>query len=164
MCYSQTQDKETIPYRHTVHALESIYKNEGLKGFYKGLIPSLVGVTHVVIQFPLYERLKLKMKKAENGELSTLSLLACSSISKMMASVSTYPHEVVRTRLQIERRYHHDIDNKKILAVVKDILSESGFKGLYKGLSVTLLRTVPNSAMTLLAYEIIMSELNKSRQ
>lgn len=135
-----------------------------MKGFYKGLIPSLVGVTHVVIQFPVYERLKLKMKKADNGELSTISLLACSSISKMMASVSTYPHEVVRTRLQVERRYHHGLNNRKILTVINDILSESGFKGLYKGLSVTLLRTVPNSAMTLLAYEMIMSELSKSRR
>ena len=37
-----------------------------MKGFYKGLIPSLVGVTHVVIQFPVYERLKLKFSEFQN--------------------------------------------------------------------------------------------------
>lgn len=105
----------------------------------------------------------------DGGELSTSSLLACSSISKMMASISTYPHEVVRTRLQVERKAHHlPIQNRhantsEIALIVKSILEESGFRGLYKGLSVTLLRTVPNSAMTLLAYEIIMSELTRRR-
>lgn len=155
---------ESIPYKHTFHALKCIYKVEGLKALYKGLIPSLVGVSHVVIQFPLYERLKFKMKSNDNNELTTLQLLSCSSISKMMASISTYPHEVVRTRLQIDRnRDKHHLNSSEILKVIRAIMNESGLKGLYKGLSVTLLRTVPNSAMTLLAYEVIMSDLTRRR-
>lgn len=41
-----------------------------------------------------------------NGDHSSLSpgtILACSAFSKMIASLATYPHEVLRTRLQIRK-------------------------------------------------------------
>lgn len=46
-------------YKHTLDACRTIYREEGLGAFYKGLAPSLLGVTHVAVQFPLYEQLKV---------------------------------------------------------------------------------------------------------
>ncbi|KAJ1939730.1 hypothetical protein EC988_007235, partial [Linderina pennispora] len=40
------------------HAVKVIQAHEGWMGFYKGLGTSLLGVTHVAVQFPLYEQLK----------------------------------------------------------------------------------------------------------
>jgi solute carrier family 25 folate transporter 32 len=40
---------------------------------------------------------------ADGGPLSSHVILLCSGLSKMVASLTTYPHEVVRTRLQIQR-------------------------------------------------------------
>ena len=48
-------------YTGIADAVKQIWQHEGLRGFYKGLGISLVGVTHVAVQFPLYERLKLLM-------------------------------------------------------------------------------------------------------
>ncbi|KAJ1677483.1 hypothetical protein EV182_006080, partial [Spiromyces aspiralis] len=45
-------------YSGLADAVCQIWRTEGIKGFYKGLGISLVGVSHVVVQFPLYERLK----------------------------------------------------------------------------------------------------------
>lgn len=45
-------------YRNTADAIATIYRSEGFKAFYKGLLPSLMGVTHVAVQFPLYEAFK----------------------------------------------------------------------------------------------------------
>lgn len=45
-------------YRTTLEAFYTIYKNEGLSAFYKGLTPSLFGVSHVAVQFGLYEKTK----------------------------------------------------------------------------------------------------------
>ena len=46
-------------YRHTWDAFARIYREEGFKAFYRGMIPSLFGVVHVAVQFPLYEQFKV---------------------------------------------------------------------------------------------------------
>ncbi|WVQ85796.1 hypothetical protein IAT38_007964 [Cryptococcus sp. DSM 104549] len=96
-------------YRHTLEAIVDIYKNEGLGAFYKGLLPSLMGVSHVAVQFPLYEKAKT-WADSSNGDmsgdhksLSPSTILVCSAFSKMVASLATYPHEVLRTRIQIRK-------------------------------------------------------------
>lgn len=55
----QTQSREEIRYRHTFDAARTIYRSEGPRAFYRGLLPSLLGITHVAVQFPLYEQLKI---------------------------------------------------------------------------------------------------------
>lgn len=56
----QTQSLEPgrPPYRHTIDAIRQIYSTEGIGAFYKGLVPSLFGIAHVAVQFPLYEKFK----------------------------------------------------------------------------------------------------------
>lgn len=99
------KDKSVKPYRHTGDAFVQIYKSEGLRGFYKGLLPSLFGVSHVAVQFPLYESFKsLARERLDSDELQPSTILLCSSSAKMIASVTTYPHEVLRTRLQMQPR------------------------------------------------------------
>lgn len=46
------------PYSSTWNALVRIYQAEGMIAFYRGLLPSLFGVVHVAVQFPLYEKFK----------------------------------------------------------------------------------------------------------
>jgi solute carrier family 25 folate transporter 32 len=46
-------------YFSVFHGLRSMMKEEGWKALYKGLGPSLLGISHVAVQFPLYEQLKL---------------------------------------------------------------------------------------------------------
>lgn len=55
----QTQSRDEVKYRHTLDAAVTIYRTEGIRAFYRGLIPSLLGITHVAVQFPLYEQLKI---------------------------------------------------------------------------------------------------------
>ncbi|KDN52072.1 mitochondrial carrier [Tilletiaria anomala UBC 951] len=102
------RDPSTRPYRHTFDAFVQIYRTEGMRGFYKGLIPSLFGVSHVAVQFPLYETFKKWAREANRGgvgaDLDPSSILVCSAASKMIASITTYPHEVLRTRLQMQPR------------------------------------------------------------
>jgi len=72
----------------------------------------------------------------------------------MTASVATYPHEVVRTRLQTQRRLllPSGVPRKRsgIINTTRKMIHFEGWRGLYKGLSVNLIRTVPNSAVTML--------------
>lgn len=65
-----TQDARDgdVRYRHTWDALIRIYREEGPRAFYRGMLPSLFGVAHVAVQFPLYERFKVLSR--ESGQLA----------------------------------------------------------------------------------------------
>ena len=138
----------------------------------------------------------------QGDDLNTLpasSILVCSALSKMVASLATYPHEVLRTRLQIRRsqpfasasivpptsipsptsssalyspivtgsdfprprldrsevsqvkstsRWHPRKDG--VVETFMKIKRQDGWRGFYRGLSINLVRTVPNSAVTML--------------
>jgi hypothetical protein len=56
---AQTQSAHTTyQYRGMAHALASILSSDGVRGLYRGLGSSLLGLSHVAVQFPLYEQLK----------------------------------------------------------------------------------------------------------
>ena len=89
-----------------------------------------------------------------NQPLAAYNILCCSAVAKMTASLATYPHEVVRTRLQTQRRLLLQTGSPRkrsgIVRTTAKILHFEGWRGLYKGLSVNLIRTVPNSTVTML--------------
>lgn len=103
-------------YKGTIDAAKKMYLHEGLGAFYSGLGPALLGLTHVAVQFPLYEQFKKVFvrkdpthfasgkRPGESGDVDFLGILAASVLSKICASSATYPHEVLRTRLQTQFR------------------------------------------------------------
>lgn len=91
-------------YRSTFDGFRTIYRNEGLAAFYKGLIPSLFGISHVAVQFTLYEKAKAWAAHGSADPLTPSAILLCSAVSKMIASLATYPHEVLRTRIQMQKK------------------------------------------------------------
>ncbi|KAI0632009.1 mitochondrial NAD transporter [Trametes polyzona] len=171
-----TQPRNEVRYKHTLDAALTIYRTEGARAFFRGLLPSLLGITHVAVQFPLYEHLKRIAVRGRSEPLTPGQILACSAVAKMTASIATYPHEVVRTRLQTQKRLLSDArvgagaaggaagappqTYGGIVRTTKHIIVDEGWRALYRGLSVNLVRTVPNSAVTMLTYEMIVRYLN----
>ena len=72
----KTQPPEEVRYGNTLDAFLRIYRGEGIYAFYRGLIPSLVGVSHVAVQFPLYEELKVSLGEPVAIMLMSLCLIA----------------------------------------------------------------------------------------
>lgn len=98
-------------YKNTFDAFRKMYAKEGFLSFYSGLTPALLGLAHVAIQFPLYEFLKMKFTGLEMGqthseteEVHWMAIALATVLSKMTATSATYPHEVLRTRLQTQQR------------------------------------------------------------
>lgn len=97
-------------YNSTLDAARKMYSSEGILSFYSGLTPALLGLTHVAVQFPVYEYLRMKFtgqamgEMGDNNQSQWFGVLSASIMSKIMASSATYPHEVIRTRLQTQRR------------------------------------------------------------
>ncbi|RCH79509.1 hypothetical protein CU098_003739, partial [Rhizopus stolonifer] len=150
----------TYRYKNTLHAFVTIAKEEGVRGYYKGLGPSLIGTTHVAVQFPLYEKLKVVFHTEVSS--GSFSILLASALSKMAASLATYPHEVIRTRLQNQTKKPYKYNG--ILQAIEIISKEEGLRGFYKGLPTNLVRTVPSSALTILTYELVVRKLDSWKQ
>lgn len=71
----------------------NIIRVEGIRGLYKGLSASYLGVTEGTIQWVLYERLK-KNVAGQGGASEWLGMLSAAGAAKFTASLITYPHEV----------------------------------------------------------------------
>mmetsp|Transcript_53999 Transcript_53999/g.126184 ORF Transcript_53999/g.126184 Transcript_53999/m.126184 type:complete len:347 (+) Transcript_53999:300-1340(+) len=151
---------ETCAYTGTLDAFSKIVRTEGIRGLYRGLGPSLLGVSHITIQYPLYERFKLELAarqglhcsrtgKSGHDKLGVPSLVLSAASSKITASLFTYPHEVVRTRMMIERRH------ARMLPVYGLLWKEEGIRGLYRAFFTNVFRVVPSAAVTFVSYELV---------
>ncbi|KAH8685618.1 mitochondrial carrier domain-containing protein [Tricladium varicosporioides] len=184
-------------YRGTIDAAKQMYRTEGLMSFYGGLTPALLGLSHVAVQFPTYEYLKTRFTgqglgmMIEGDDSSHLvGVISASVLSKIIASSATYPHEVIRTRLQTQQRVlpgassalnggtgseHHKPRNAKamsegkplkyqgLVGTFKTILKEEGWRAFYAGLTTNMWRAVPAATTTILTYEYLMQHLNHAK-
>lgn len=143
-----------------------IWRKEGPTAFYKGLGPTMLGLGHIAIQFPLYEMLKNRLSRWASGEEGGTSapvhkqalwqVLAASSVSKLVASTIAYPHELIRARLQDQRSFSDPTQNVRyrgMLDVIRHTVRGEGVLGLWQGYSINIVRTVPQCMITFGMYE-----------
>ena len=172
------------PYKGFFDAMIRIAGTEGLPGLYKGFAPSLFLVSHGAIQFTAYERLKKAVSDARKGtgenagsvigagEPTAFECAWLGVASKLIASVATYPSQVVRSRMQqrgnagaqgggseeVRRRYLGFFQSLRCVA------RREGLGGLYKGMVPNVLRTLPSSGVTFMVYESTRSFLSRGRE
>ena len=80
-----------------------IVKNEGFRALYKGFSATMIGIIHPIVFFPLYEKLKIHLKEnydQDSENLSTKYIVLSTVTAKLISSAISYPHEVLRSRLQ----------------------------------------------------------------
>ncbi|CAL1714026.1 unnamed protein product [Somion occarium] len=137
--------------------IKRIFREEGVKGFYKGLSASYLGVTEGTIQWTLYERLKKLTASTEGkgGAMEWLGLLGSAGTAKCVASLITYPHEVIRTRLR-QPLVNGEMKYKGLIHTLRLVIAEEGARSLYGGLSAHLMRVIPNAAVMFFIYEAIL--------
>ncbi|KZT20960.1 mitochondrial carrier [Neolentinus lepideus HHB14362 ss-1] len=136
------------------YTIKRIFREEGVRGFYKGLSASYLGVTEGTIQWTLYERLKKLTKNTEGkgGVAEWLGMLGSAGTAKCVASLITYPHEVLRTRLR-QPLIDGKVKYSGLIQTFRLVLAEEGARSLYGGLSAHLMRVVPNAAVMYSIYE-----------
>lgn len=165
-------------YTSTLDAARKMYHTEGIRSFYSGLTPALLGLTHVAVQFPLYEYFKMRFTGYGMGEhppedsgANWVGISAATFLSKICASTATYPHEVLRTRLQTQQRNGLSSSDgmavkarySGILHMSRVILHEEGWRAFYAGIGTNLIRAVPAAMTTMLTYEYLQKTIHQAQ-
>lgn len=155
-------------YKNSWDCVVKIWKNEGFTALYRGLSASYLGTAESSLQWVLYEQMKASITRyqrrlVERGyELSSsdkflhwFATSGAAGAAKFIASLITYPHEVIRTRLRQAPMENGAPKYKGLVHCFKLVVREEGLASMYGGLTPHLLRTVPNSIIMFGTWDLI---------
>eukprot|EP01104_Vermistella_antarctica_P009843 TRINITY_DN257_c0_g3_i1.p1 TRINITY_DN257_c0_g3~~TRINITY_DN257_c0_g3_i1.p1 ORF type:complete len:243 (-),score=37.57 TRINITY_DN257_c0_g3_i1:77-805(-) len=141
-------------YKCMSDAFRQIWNQEGMRGLYKGLGASMFGVSHGAIQFMVYEEIRKRMlERAESHKLTSIHWICAGGLSKVVAAISTYPYQVIRSRVQIRPDDSRRSPYHGVRDVVAKTWKHEGLAGFYRGLWINVMRVAPASAITFMVYE-----------
>lgn len=167
---------------------ELIYlsRTEGISKLWTGTYASLLLVSNPIIQFFVYNQLKVQMiamksnmssnNNKRNGNGTTLNAMDAffvGAIAKAIATIVTYPLQLTQSLLRLDHKEQQqknkevgEDDNNKRIVIVKEyngtwdclikIFHRNGFHGLFQGMNAKILQTVLTAAFTFLTYEQIL--------
>ncbi|KAL4652915.1 hypothetical protein ACB092_01G265900 [Castanea dentata] len=140
-----------------------IWVQEGPRAFYRGIVPSLLGIVpYAGIDLAAYETLKDLSKKyilQDGVEPGPVVQLGCGTISGALGATCVYPLQVVRTRMQA-RQSNADTAYKGMADVFRRTFQHEGLRGFYKGIFPNMLKVVPSASITYMVYESMKKSLN----
>ena len=134
-------------------SLVGIYRSEGVRGLYRGLVPSVMHVApSFALSFSVYAASKDKLKNVV--ALPAVSPLICGSISGLVAGAVMFPIDVVRRRMQVN-------SGAGMIACAQKIWLSDGMRGFYRGLPAELAKVVPYVSVLFFSVETIKAQLNR---
>jgi len=159
-----SQPNGQTKYKNSLDCVIKVYQEEGLRGFYRGLGASYLGIAESTIQFVAYEKVKsivFRWKREYGGEqfpsIGVVEYLAVAGVAKTFATYVTYPHDVLRTRMREQHTQHKYTGLYQAFCL---IVKEEGVRGLFSGVTIHLSRVVPNAAVMFWVYEGLVAGLN----
>ncbi|XP_022113509.1 peroxisomal membrane protein PMP34 [Pieris rapae] len=127
-------------YKSLSAGLIELFKKEGLRGLWSGVVPSLLLVSNPAIQFMVYESLKRNF--VAMNRFNTYSAFIIGAIAKAIATTLTYPLQLIQSRLRA---------GTSLKPLYKDIKSNP--KIIFRGLEAKIMQTVMTAALMFLIYE-----------
>jgi solute carrier family 25 thiamine pyrophosphate transporter 19 len=148
-------------------SIGDIARDEGARGFFRGVGAANVQIVpYMGLFFASYEALRLQIGTVNlpfgSGD-ATAGVLA-----SIVAKTAVFPLDLIRKRLQVQgptrsRYVHRNIpEYRGILGTLQMILQNEGIRGAYRGLTVSLVKAAPASAVTMWTYERVLHLLMRS--
>ncbi|PON68860.1 Mitochondrial substrate/solute carrier [Parasponia andersonii] len=138
-----------------------LLKEQGVKGFFRGWVPTLLGYSaQGACKFGFYEFFKKYYSDIAGPEYAakykTLIYLAGSASAEVIADVALCPFEAVKVRVQTQPGFARGLSD----GLPKFVRSE-GALGLYKGLVPLWGRQIPYTMMKFASFETIVENIYK---
>lgn len=161
-CAVEETERRTI--NSTVDGLRKIARNEGILTLWRGLTPTLVmAIPANVIYFTGYDWLRYNpmspVKKISNDKINPL---ISGSAARILAALAVSPIEMFRTRMQSAQGGTTGVFRDTLVGMRKMTQSQ-GYTSLWRGLTLTMWRDVPFSALYWWGYEGLRNELRSVR-
>lgn len=139
-------------------ATSGTFLANSVKGFYKGVIPPLLGVTPIfAVSFWGYDVGKKIVSRNEMAgtPLTTSQMATAGFISAIPTTLVMAPTERIKVVLQTS-------SSNSFVEAAKRLVHEGGVQSLFKGSLATLARDGPGSALYFASYEVSKKMLNKN--
>lgn len=169
----------------------AVWHENGLAGFWRGVVPSLMMVANPALQYAFYERagdsfLRHRRREDPTVKLTAWEVFLAASFAKMGATVLTYPVLLVKTRLQASegrrrgradardgtwrRSRSEDFSEEKDFAsydgafdAIRRIAREEGVLAFYRGMGTKMTQTVFAAALMFVTKEEIAKAVAAAR-
>ncbi|CAK7241428.1 MAG: mitochondrial thiamine pyrophosphate transporter [Sporothrix thermara] len=159
-------------------AVRDIARDEGARGFFRGLGPALVQIApYMGAFFACYEGLKPVAERMAEHAMAAANVsaragarygagtgdAAAGVVAAVLAKTFVFPLDLVRKRIQVQgptrSRYVHKnipVYDRGVARALHTILRSEGVRGLYRGLTVSLMKAAPANAITVWTYERVL--------
>uniref|UniRef100_A0A5B6ZK28 Adenine nucleotide transporter BT1 n=1 Tax=Davidia involucrata TaxID=16924 RepID=A0A5B6ZK28_DAVIN len=143
----------------TTEVFHNIMKTDGWKGLFRGNLVNVIRVApSKAIELFAYDTVNknLSPKPGEQPKLRIPASLIAGACAGVSSTLVTYPLELLKTRLTIQRGVYDGLFD----AFIK-ILQEGGPGELYRGLTPSLIGVVPYAASNYFAYDTLRKAYRK---
>ena len=153
---TKMQLNSTGNYNNSFHAAREILATHGTAGLYRGFAATAIRqAPGFCVYFGTYERLKEKLlQQRKNDAMRCNPLLASIFAGGIAGSLSwaiVYPVDLIKSRIQALPLDCTKVD-RSIPRIATTIVRNDGWKALYRGFGITVLRAFPVNAVILTAH------------
>ncbi|KAK6201637.1 mitochondrial carrier protein PET8 [Scheffersomyces amazonensis] len=131
-----------------------------VRGLYRGWNTTIMReIPFTVIQFPLYEYLKVRWSQATGGkDISLIKGAICGSIAGGIAAAATTPLDVIKTRIMLSK------ERVGIFKLVTTMIQQEGYRSFLNGVGPRTAWISAGGAIFLGCYELVHTTLTSYTQ
>ncbi|KHJ33658.1 putative peroxisomal membrane protein [Erysiphe necator] len=152
-------DHKFIKIPSTLDTLVALIRDEGPLALFSGVVPALVLVINPILQYTIFEQLKNILTR--KGKVTPTLAFLLGAFGKLIATSVTYPYITIKSRMHVAGR---EGKTEGMGKVMRSIINEEGYQGLFKGIGPKVIQSVLTSAFLFAFKDVLYEQTLKVRR
>lgn len=133
--------------------IRQVIRTDGITGLWHGLSSTLVReMAGTAVWFASYEE-SLRIYNRYNPGCENVNLLASGATAGFLFNLSIYPVDTIKSNVQTSQAMKAGTNTDFASVITRLVSKQGGFRNLYSGLGITLVRSIPANAVIFYTYE-----------